>query len=131
MWQNVQTNVLTMQEVWKTWQVSQEWRNAKVIPLFKKDRNRYMIITEVYIPLLSVLGKMLIPTLLQRLQGNIGLQLMEAQCGFRKGHSRVKQILPIRYVGSRKSSRTCTRDQSLCVMLISPRPAILPTIWTW
>lgn len=83
-----------MQEVWKTWQVSQEWRNAKMIPLFKKDRNRYM--TEVYIPLLSVFGKMLILTLLQRLQGNIGLQLMEAQCGFRKGHSRVKQILAIR-----------------------------------
>ena len=83
-----------MQEVWRTRKVQQDWRNATLIPLFKKDRtqcNNYRGIS-----LLSVPGKVLTLILLQRLQAIIEPQLLEAQCGFRKGRGTVDQIWVVR-----------------------------------
>ena len=62
-------------------QVLQEWRNAIRIPLFKKES-----------------GKVLALILLETLQSIIDLQLVKAQCGFRKGRSTVVQIRVMRQV---------------------------------
>ena len=62
-----------IQEVWRTRKVPQDWRNATLIPLFKKDRtqcNNYRGIS-----LLSVPGKVLTLILLERLQAIIEPQL--------------------------------------------------------
>ena len=48
--------------------------------------------------LLSVPGKVLALILLERLQTIIEPQLMEAQCGFQKGHGTVDQIWVVRQV---------------------------------
>ena len=85
-----------VQEVWRTRQVPQEWKDAMLVPLFKKDRKIY----DNYrgISLLSVPGKLLALILLDRLQAIIDPQLMEAQCGFRKGHGTVDQFWVVRQV---------------------------------
>ena len=73
-----------IQEVCQTRKVPQDWRNATLIPLFKtKDRTQCNIYRGI--SLLSVPGKVLTLILLERLQAIIEPQLMEMQCGFRKG----------------------------------------------
>ena len=77
--------------VWKTKQVPKEWKKAILIPLHKK---KYKRLCENYwgIALLSVPGKVLSLVLLYRLQTIIDPQLLESQCGFRKGQGTVDQI---------------------------------------
>ena len=86
-----------MQEVWRTRQVPQEWKNATLIPLFKK-KDRKQCDNYRGISLLSVPGKVLALILLERLQAIIDPQLMEAQCGFRRGRGTVDQIWVMRQV---------------------------------
>ena len=69
-----------LQEVWRTRQVPQEWKDSTLVPLHKmKDK-----ICDNYrgVALLSVPGEVLALTLLERLQTIIEPQLLEAQCGF-------------------------------------------------
>ena len=80
-----------MQEVWQTRKVQQ---NATLIPLFKKDRTQCNNYSEI--SLLSVSGKVLTLILLQRLHAIIDPQLLEAQCGFRKGRGTADQIWVVR-----------------------------------
>ena len=89
-----------VQEVWKTGQVPQEWKNATLVPLFKKKDRR---VCDNYrgISLLSVPGKVLALILLERLHPIIDPQLMETQCGFRKGRGTVDQLWVIRQVAER------------------------------
>ena len=89
-----------LREVWKTRQVPQEWKNATLVPLHKKKDRR---ICDNYrgISLLSVPGKVLTLILLERLQAIINPQLMEAQCGFRKGRGTIDQIWVARQVVER------------------------------
>ena len=84
-----------MQEVWRTRKVPQDWRNATMIPVFKK-KDRTQCNNYRWISLLSVPGKVLTLILLQRLQAIIDPQLLEAQCGFRKGQDMVDQIRVVR-----------------------------------
>ena len=80
-----------LQEVWKTRQVPQEWKNATLITIHKKKDRR---VCDNYrgVSLLSVPGKVLTLILLERLQVIIESQLMEAQCGFGKGRGTIDQI---------------------------------------
>ena len=89
-----------LQEVWKTRQVPQEWKNATLVPLHKKKDRR---ICDNYrgVSLLSVPGKVLTLILLERLQDIIEPQLMEAQCGFREGRGTIDQIWVARQVVER------------------------------
>ena len=73
-----------LKEVWKTKQVPKEWKKAILIPLHKK-KNRRSCDNYRSIALLSVPGKVLSLVLLYRLQTIIDPQLLESQCGFRKG----------------------------------------------
>ena len=67
--------------------------------LHKKDKN----ICDNYrgVALLSVPGKVLALILLKRLQTIIEPQLLEAQCGFRKGRGTVDQIWVVWQVAER------------------------------
>ena len=68
-----------------------------MIPLFKK-KDRKQCDNYRGISLLSVPGKVLALILLERLQAIIDPQLMEAQCGFRRGRGTVDQIWVMRQV---------------------------------
>ena len=86
-----------LREMWKTKRVPQEWKNTILIPLHKKrsrkDCNNYRGIA-----LLSVPGKVLSLILHSRLQAIIEPQLLEAQCGFRKGRGTIDQIWVMRQI---------------------------------
>ena len=86
-----------LREVWRTKRVPQDWKNAILIPLHKKqsrkDCNNYRGIA-----LLSVPGKVLSLVLHNRLQAVIEPQLLEAQCGFRKGRGTTDQIWVTRQI---------------------------------
>ena len=84
-----------VQEVWRTRQVPQEWKNSTLVPLFKK-KDRKICNNYRGISLLSVPGKVLALILLERLQTINDPQLMEAQCGFRKGCRTVDQLWVVR-----------------------------------
>ena len=89
-----------VQEVWRTRKVPQEWKDATLVPLFKK-KDRKICDNYRGISLLSVPGKVLALILLDRLQAIIEPQLMEAQCGFRKGRGTVDQLWVVRQVVER------------------------------
>ena len=89
-----------IEEVWRTRKVPQDWRNATLIPLFKK-KDRTQCNNYRGISLLSVPGKVLTLILLERLQAIIEPQLLETQCGFRKGRGTVDQIWVVRQVVER------------------------------
>ena len=86
-----------LQEVWKTRQIPQEWKDATLVPLHKKTDKK---ICDNYhgVALLSVPGKALALVLLERLQTIIEPQLLEAQCGFQRGRGTVDQIWVARQV---------------------------------
>ena len=89
-----------VQEVWRTRKVPQEWKDATLVPLFKK-KDRKICDNYRGISLLSVPGKVLALILLDRLQAILEPQLMEAQCGFRKGRGTVDQLWVVRQVVER------------------------------
>ena len=86
-----------VQQVWKSGKVPQEWKDATLIPVHKK-RARNDCDNYRGIALLSIPGKVLALILLERMQVIVEPQLMEAQCGFRKGRSTADQIWLTRQV---------------------------------
>ena len=76
-----------LQEVWRTKQLPSEWKKSILVPVHKKDRK--VCANYRGISLLSIPGKLLSLVLLDRLETIIDPQLMEAQCGFRKGRGTV------------------------------------------
>ena len=94
----------------------QDWKNAILIPLHKKqsrkDSNNYRGIA-----LLSVPGKVLSLILHNRLQAVIVPQLLEAQCGFRKGRGTTDQIWVTRQIIERAAE--CNTPAHLCFIDLS------------
>ena len=86
-----------LKEVWKTKQVPQEWKNAILIPIHKKKCRK---VCDNYrgIALLSIPGKVLSLILHEKLQAIIDPQLLESQCGFRKGRGTTDQIWVTRQI---------------------------------
>lgn len=87
-----------IQQVWDTQSVPQDWRDASIVPLFKKgdrkDCNNYRGIS-----LLSIVGKILSRVLLNRLNAHIASQVLpESQCGFRSGRSTIDMVFCLRQV---------------------------------
>ena len=86
-----------IQEVWKTRQVLQEWKNATLVPLHeKKDQKECKNYRGI--SLLSISGKVITLVLLERMRIVIEPQLSETQRGFRKGRGTVGQIWVTRQV---------------------------------
>ena len=84
-------------KIWRQEHVPQDWRDAVVIPLFKKGDRK---VCDNYRPisLLSVAGKVLIMILEKRMRELIEPQLAEGQCGFRRGRGTVDQIFVTRMI---------------------------------
>ena len=84
-------------KVWRQEHVPEDWRDAVVIPLFKKGDRK---VCDNYRPisLLSVAGKVLVMILEKRMREIIEPQLAEGQCGFRRGRGTVDQIFVTRMI---------------------------------
>ncbi len=80
-----------IQSVWRSETIPQEWKDATLVPLFKK-KDRLLCDNYRGIALLSVPGKVLTLVLLNRLQQKVESKLLEAQCGFRPGRRTTDQI---------------------------------------
>ena len=80
-----------LREVWRTRRVPVEWKRSVLVPIHKKNDRK---VCDNYrgIALLSVPGKVLSLILLERLQTIIDPQLLDSQCGFRRGRGTVDQI---------------------------------------
>ena len=84
-----------MEEVWRTGVVPQDWKDAELVPLYKKG-DRMKCDNYRGVSLLSVPGKVLSLILLEHLKKIIEPQLQEAQCGFREGCGTTDQIWAVR-----------------------------------
>ena len=112
-----------IQLVWQTEKVPQEWKGATLIPIHKK-RARNECDNYHGISLLSVPGKAL--ALLERMQEIVEPQLLEAQCGFKKGRGTVDQIWLTRQVVER--AREYVPHTSTSALWTSSKRT---TQWTW
>mgnify|MGYP001802330248 CR=1 FL=1 len=81
-----------IQKVWDTEKVPQDWKDASIVPLFKKgDRKHYG--NHRGICLLSIVGKILSFILLNRLNVHISPGVLpESQCGFRRGRGKIDMV---------------------------------------
>ena len=84
--------------IWETGKVPQDWKDADIIPIFKKgdkrDCGNYRGIS-----LLSIVGKILARVLLNRLNEHIAQNVLpETQCGFRSGRGTIDMIFCLRQV---------------------------------
>ena len=87
-----------IQKVWDTEKVPQDWKDASIVPLFKKgdrkDCGNYRGIS-----LLSIVGKILSRILLNRLNAHITPGVLpESQCGFRSGRSTIDMVFCLKQV---------------------------------
>ena len=85
-------------EIWRTQEVPQDWKNASIVPLFKKG-DRKECGNYRGISLLSIVGKILSRVLLNRINEHISPNILpESQCGFRSGRSTMDMIFCLRQV---------------------------------
>ena len=80
-----------VREVWRARRVPAEWKRSVLVPIHKKN-DRKVCNNYRGIALLSIPGKVLSLILLERLQTIIDPQLLDSQCGFRRGQGTVDQI---------------------------------------
>ena len=102
-----------MEEVWRTGVVPQDWKDAELVPLYKKG-DRMKCDNYRGVSLLSVPGKVLSLILLERLKKIIEPQLQEAQCGFREGRGTTDQIWAVRQV----VEKSLEHHSELCLCFI-------------
>jgi exonuclease III len=81
--------------VWQTERAPQEWKEAAIVPLYKKGDPR---VCDNYrgISLLNVFGKVYARLLLNRISGHVEQKLLENQCGFRPARSCADHIFSMR-----------------------------------
>ena len=83
-----------IQEIWDAQKVPQDWMDASIVPLFRKDCGNYRGIL-----LLATVGKILSRVILNRLSEHISQNvLLETQCGFRRGRSTMDMIFCLKQV---------------------------------
>ena len=85
-----------LSSVWNEKLVPQEFKDAAVIPIFKKKGNRQECGNYRGISLLSVAGKVLGKIILKRLQPILDAILPESQCGFRSSRSTIDMVFTLR-----------------------------------
>lgn len=85
-------------EIWSLETIPQDWKDANIIPLFKKG-SRKECGNYRGISLLSVAGKIIARILLNRLNREITPTIVsESQCGFRSGRSTMDMVFSLRQV---------------------------------
>ena len=84
-------------KVWADENIPQQWRDAKIVTIYKNKGDKTIGGNHRGISLLAVAGKVLAKVLLQRLLNNITESLLpESQCGFRKNRSTVDMVFTAR-----------------------------------
>ena len=83
--------------MWEAKRIPQQWKDARIISVYKKKGDRAICGNSRGISLLSVAGKVFTKILLCRLNKFIVDSVCpETQCGFRKGRSTVDMIFTAR-----------------------------------
>ena len=100
-----------MEEVWRTGVVPQDWKDAELVPLYKKG-DRMKCDNYRGVSLLSVPEKVLSLILLERLKKIIEPQLQEA--GFREGRGTTDQIWAVRQL----VEKSLEHHSELCLCFI-------------
>ncbi|VDL97280.1 unnamed protein product [Schistocephalus solidus] len=78
-------------------QVSQEFKDATIVHLYKRKENRQICDTHRGISLLNIAGKIFARVLLNRLNGHLEQGLLpESQCGFRRYRGTTDMIFAAR-----------------------------------
>ena len=75
---------LICQQIWKTWQWSQDWKSSVFIPIPKKG-NAKEYSNYRTVALISQASKVMLKILQARLQQYMNRELPDVQAGFRKG----------------------------------------------
>ena len=84
------------QQIWKTQQWPQDWKNSICIPIPKKG-NAKECSNYCTIALISHASKVMLKILQARLQQYVNRELPDVQAGFRKGRGTRDQIANIRW----------------------------------
>ena len=87
-----------IEHIWINEQIPQNWKDANIVPIFKKGSRREC---DNYrgISLLSIAGKVLARVILNRLEKSICNKLLpESQCGFRRNRSTIDMIFSLRQI---------------------------------
>ena len=111
--------------IWKNEEVPQDWKDASIVPLFKKgsrvDCGNYRGIS-----LLSIASKILARILLNRLNSQITPQaLPETQCGFLSGRSTMDMMFSLRQV----QEKCLEQNMSLYAVFINFSKAFDTVSW--
>ena len=85
------------QQIWKTQQWPQDWKDPVFIPIPKKD-NAKECSNYCTIALISYASKVMLKILQARLQQYVNRELPDVQTGFRKGRGTRDQIANIRWI---------------------------------
>lgn len=106
------------QNIWKSKAVPQDWRNAVIVPLYKKgsksECNNYRGIS-----LLSVPGKVLTRIICNRLEPYLDKILRDGQCGFRRKRSTIDMIFSTRQL----IEKSLEQQKALCLAFIDIKKA--------
>lgn len=81
---------------WSSGSVPQQWKNSKMITLYKNKGDRRDCNSYRAISLLSVAGKVMARVALRRLNSLASRVYPESQCGFRSGRSTIDMIFTLR-----------------------------------
>ena len=85
-------------DIWKKEQMPQNWKDANIVPIFKKG-NKKECGNYRGISLLSIAGKIVTRIILNRIEKTIcPLILPETQCGFRRNRSTIDMVFSLRQI---------------------------------
>ena len=100
------------QQIWKTQQWPQNWKNSVFIPIPKKG-NANECSNYCTIALISHASKIMLKILQARLQQYVNRELRDVQAGFRKGRGTRDQLANIHWI-IKKSKRFPEKNICFC-----------------
>lgn len=86
--------------------IPQDFKDATVIPIFKRKGNKQDCCNYRGVSLLSIAGKIMARILLHRLQQVTDSVLPESQCGFRANRSTTDMIFTLRQLQRKQRNKT-------------------------
>ena len=110
------------QQIWKTQQWPQDWKNSAFIPI-PKNGNAKECSNYHTVALISHVSKVMLKILQARLQQYVNHKLPDVQAGFRKGRGTRDQTANICWIIKKQES---SRKTSISAWLTMPKPL---TVW--
>ena len=106
------------QQIWKTWQLPEDWKSSVFFPIPKKG-NAQECSNYRTIGLISHTSTVILKFLQARLQQYVNCEIPDAHAGFRKGRG-IRDIIANVVGSSRKQENS--RKPSTSALLIMPKP---------